>query len=178
MSIRSLTRPRVAASAAAFAAISLVAACSSSSDGGVTATGNESGAPSSSTPTDPQLARVYQGTLSSPDTSSRPAAKGKNIWIISGGQSSESSSVPVNAAEEAAKKLGWKVHVYDTQLNPANNAPGVSQAIAAHADAIILDAIDCSFVKSQLEQARAKGILTVPIYAYDCDDQYSGKGGQ
>jgi len=70
------------------------------------------------------------------------------------------------------------VHIYDTQLNPANDAPGVSQAIAAHADGIILDAIDCSFVKSQLEQAKAAGIVTVPIYAYDCDDAYSGKGGQ
>src|SRR3954451_11911958 len=120
MTIRSLTRPRVAASAAALAALSLAAACSSSSSGGVTPTGNESSAPASGTPSDPQLAKVYKGTLSSPDTASRPGAKGKNIWIISGGQSSESSKVPVDAAEEAAKKLGWKVHVYDTQLNPAN----------------------------------------------------------
>src|SRR5207237_115445 len=43
---------------------------------------------------------------------------------------------------------------------------------------IVLDAIDCSFVKSQLEQAKAKGIKVVPIYAYDCNDSYAGKGGQ
>src|SRR3954451_9498364 len=177
---RPVSRPRMIGVGAALAAVSLAAACSSSTSNSA----NDQPAPSgsngaSSTPAQNAiLDRVYKGTLASPDPSSRPAVQGKSVWIISGGQSSESSSVPVNAAEEAAKKLGWKVHVYDTQLNPANNAPGVSQAIAAHADAIILDGIDCSFVKSQLEQARAKGILTVPIYAYDCDDQYSGKGGQ
>src|SRR5437763_13585063 len=96
---------------------------------------------------------------------------------MSGGEWSWSSSVPVHAAKEAAEKLGWKVHVFDTQLNTALDAPGVSQAIAAHADGIILDAIDCSFVKSQLEQAKAAGILTVPIYAYDCNDAYTSKGG-
>jgi ribose transport system substrate-binding protein len=180
MTIR-LARPKTGTvgTLAAIAAVSLAAACSSSSSGGTPppTSGPTSGGTSSAPVTNPVLAAVYKGTLASPDTTSRPAVKGKSIWIISGGQSSESISVPVNAAEEAAKKLGWSVHIYDTQLNPANDATGVSQAIAAGADGIILDAIDCSFVKSQLEQAKAKGILTVPIYAYDCNDPYSGKGG-
>ena len=173
---RSLTRTRVAA-LVTLPLLALGAACSSSSN-----TANTSPAPgsssSSSAPANATLQKVYKGTLASPSDASRQGVKGKNVWIISGGQSSESSSVPVNAAEEAAKALGWKVHIYDTQLNPANDPLGVSQAIAAHADGIILDAIDCSFVKSQLEQAKAKGIVTVPIYAYDCDDAYSGKGSQ
>ncbi|MDQ1704644.1 MAG: ribose transport system substrate-binding protein [Frankiaceae bacterium] len=176
--LRSLSRPRTLATAAAVAALSVTAACSSSSSGGnPTVQPTDTGA--AVTPAaNSVLDAVYKGTLASPDPASRPAVKGKNLWIISGGQSSESSSVPVNAAQEAAKKLGWTVHIYDTQLNPANDATGVSQAIAAHADGIILDAIDCSFVKSQLEQAKSQGILTVPIYAYDCNDPYSGKGGQ
>jgi ribose transport system substrate-binding protein len=70
------------------------------------------------------------------------------------------------------------VTVYDAQLNPAQDAPLMSQALASGADGIILDAIDCQYVKSQLEQAKAKGIVTVPIYAYDCNDPYAGKGGE
>ena len=178
MTRRLLSGPRVALLVGTAASAVVLSACSSASN--TAKTGPQPGNNSSSAApvTNPVLQEVYKGTLSSPDASPRGAAKNKSIWIISGGQSSESSSVPVNAAKEAAEKLGWKVHIFDTQLNTAQDAPGVSQAIAAGADGIILDAIDCSFVKSQLEQAKAKGIVTVPIYAYDCDDAYSGKGGQ
>src|SRR4051794_4847692 len=175
MIARSLPRPRVLGICAALAGIGFAAACSTSTSNSA----NTQPAPGSSSSTaaaDPALAAVYKGTLAEPDTTSRPAVKGKTLWIISGGQSSESSSVPVNAAAEAANKLGWHVHIYDTALNPANDATGVSQAIAAGADAIILDAIDCSYVKSQLEQAKAKGIVTAGIYAYDCTDPYNGRG--
>jgi ribose transport system substrate-binding protein len=115
--------------------------------------------------------------MTSPSSASRPAVKGKSIWIISAGQSSESSSVPVNAAADAARTIGWHVHIYDAQLNPANAPAGVSQAIAANADGIIVDG-DCSYVRSQLEQAKAKHIVVVPIYGYDCNDAYSGKSNE
>jgi ribose transport system substrate-binding protein len=170
-------RSRVIGSLAAVAAMSLAAACSTSSSGGTSTPTPASSGGSSAASEDPALAAVYKGTLQAPDDTSRPAVKGKKLVIISGGQSSISSSIPVNAAEEAAKKLGWDVSVYDTQLNPANDAPLMSQALASGADGIILDAIDCQAVKSQMEQAKAKGILTVGIYAYDCDDPYAGQGG-
>src|SRR4051812_10265906 len=173
-----LSAPRIAMLGGMAVSVAVLSACSGTSSNTANTTPLPASSGSSSGANNATLAAVYKGTLSSPDTSSRPGVKNKSIWIISGGQSSESSSVPVNAAKAAAEKLGWDVHVYDTALNPANDAPGVSQAIAAGADGIILDAIDCSFVKSQLEQAKAKGIVTVPIYAYDCDDAYSGKGGQ
>jgi ribose transport system substrate-binding protein len=172
-----LSGPRVTLLAGTVVSAALLSACSSTSNTANTAPAPGGNSSSAAPVTNPVLQQVYKGTLASPDATARPGAKGKDVWIISGGQSSESSSVPVNAAKEAAEKLGWKVHIYDTQLNPANDATGVSQAIAAHADGIILDAIDCSFVKSQLEQAQAQHILTVPIYAYDCNDPYSGKGG-
>src|SRR5947209_12408130 len=57
------------------------------------------------------LNEVYKGTLSSPDTTARPAVKNKKIVIISAGQSSISSSIPVNAAKEAAQAIGWNVTV-------------------------------------------------------------------
>ena len=174
--IKRVTRSRALGSLTALAALSLAAACSTSSSGGNTTP--EPGASGSATAsTDPALAAVYKGTLQAPDATSRPGVKNKKLVIISSGQSSISSSIPVNAAKEAAQKLGWDVTVYDAQLNPAQDAPLMSQAIASGADGIILDAIDCQFVKSQMEQAKAKGIMTVPIYAYDCNDPYAGKGG-
>ena len=112
----------------------------------------------------------YAGTLREPATTARPAATGKKVVIISAGQASISSSVPVAAAKEAAEAAGWQADVYDVQLNPAN-APGlVRQAIASGADGIILQAVDCPGVKGPLQEAKAKGIQVVGIYSFDCND--------
>jgi ribose transport system substrate-binding protein len=82
--------------------------------------------------------------------------------------------VPVGAAEEAAKAAGWDVDVYDNQLNPANSEGLVRQAISSGADGIILQAIDCPGVKGPLQEAKAKGIQVVGIYAFDCNDPIFG----
>jgi ribose transport system substrate-binding protein len=179
--VRSMSRPRLAGAAAVLAAISLASACSKSSSNAANQTPQPSASSgsssSSSAAPNAVLDQVYKGTMTAPSSASRPAVKGKSIWIISGGQSSESSSVPVNAAADAARKIGWSVHIYDTQLNPANAPTGVSQAIAAHADGIIVDG-DCALARSPLEQAKAKNIVVVPIYGYDCNDAYSGKSNE
>lgn len=112
----------------------------------------------------------YAGTLREPAATARAAAKDKKIVIISAGQASISSSVPVAAAKEAAEAAGWQTDVYDVQLNPAN-APGlVRQAIASGADGIVLQAVDCPGVKGPLQEAKAKGIQIVGIYSFDCND--------
>ncbi|MCW2606227.1 MAG: LigA protein, partial [Frankiales bacterium] len=116
----------------------------------------------------------FAGTLKAPDSTSRPAAKGKKIVVISAGQASISSSVPTAAAKEAAEALGWKVDVYDQKLNPANGPGLVRQAVASGADGIILDAIDCPSVKGAMQEAKAKGIKLVGIYAFDCNDPIFG----
>jgi len=174
--------PRRTGLALALIAVGFASACSSAATtakGTTPDTNNQAPTTAASSAADQAvLDAVYKGTLSSPDTTSRPAVKGKKIVIISSGQSSISSSIPVDAAKEAAKAIGWQVTVYDAQLNPSNYPQLMSQAIASGAEGIVLDAIDCSFVKSQLEQAKAKGIKVVPIYAYDCNDPYAGKGGQ
>jgi ribose transport system substrate-binding protein len=176
--VRSMSRPRLAGAAAALAVVSLASACSKSTSNTANTTAPEPGSSSSaSAAPNAVLDQVYKGTMTAPSDTPRPAVKGKSIWIISAGQSSESSSVPVNAAADAAKTIGWKVHIFDSQLNPANSPTGVSQALAAHADGIIVDG-DCSFVRSQLEQAKAKGVVVVPIYGYDCNDPYSGKSNE
>lgn len=183
--VRSLSRPRLVRASVLLLALGMAAACSSRSTGGSTAApqseapapagSSDAGAPAADNST---LAAVYKGTLSDPDSTSRPAVKGKKLVIISSGQASISSSIPVNAAQAAAKALGWSVSIYDGQLNPAN-APGlVRQAVNSGADGIILDAIDCAGVKAPLEEAKKKGVAVVPIYAYDCNDPAAGKGGE
>jgi ribose transport system substrate-binding protein len=184
-------RRALPAAALSLVTVAFVAACSSS--GTAAPAGSSTSSPGASTsPAAEQaplasggtstvtaaLKALYQGTLKSPSTASRPAVKGKKIVIISSGQSSISSSVPVDAAAQAAKKIGWQVSIYDEQLNPAN-APGlVRQAISSGADGIILDATDCPTVKGPLQEAKAKGIPVIGIYSFDCNDPIFGKGGQ
>ncbi|MEO6206181.1 MAG: substrate-binding domain-containing protein [Mycobacteriales bacterium] len=162
-----LTRPKVLAGAGLTAAALLLTACGGSSGpaagGGAPAAPVASGAAGSTSVN-------YAGTLREPAATSRPAAKNKRVVIISAGQASISSSVPVAAAKAAAEAAGWKTDVYDVQLNPAN-APGlVRQAIASGADGIILQAVDCPGVKGPLQEAKAKGIQVVGIYSFDCND--------
>lgn len=166
MSLR-LTRPKVLAGAGLTAVALLLSACGSSS--GPASSGDGPAAPVASDAATSTNVN-YAGTLREPDATSRPAAKGKRVVIISAGQASISSSVPVAAAKAAAEAAGWRTDVYDVQLNPAN-APGlVRQAMASGADGIILQAIDCPGVKGPLQEAKAKGIQVVGIYSFDCND--------
>lgn len=155
----------------------LLAGCGGSSDEAEPASNAAPVAPEASEAADASGADSdlnYAGTLRDPDATARPIATGKKLVIISAGQASISSSVPVGAAEEAAKAAGWEVDVYDNQLNPANSEGLVRQAIASGADGIILQAIDCPGVKGPLQEAKAKGIQVIGIYAFDCDDPIFG----
>jgi ribose transport system substrate-binding protein len=123
-----------------------------------------------------QLPKLYAGTSSKVNTTSRPAAKHKFVVIISAGQSSISSMVPVDAAQAAAKAIGWKSTVLDGKLNPSTYGGLVSQAIALGANGIIVN-FDCDQAKGPLEQAVARHIKIVPLYGYDCNDptEHAGK---
>jgi ribose transport system substrate-binding protein len=117
-----------------------------------------------------ELPKLYAGTNTAVNTTHRPAAKNKTVFIISSGQASISSSIPSDAAMAAAQAIGWKVTILDGKLEPSTYGGLVDQAVAEGANGIILDAIDCDQVKGPLEQAKAKHIVVVPIYAYDCND--------
>lgn len=119
-------------------------------------------------------AKGYLGTSTNVASTPRPAAKDKTIAIISAGQAADSNAVPSDGALEAAQAIGWHASIIDAGLKPSNYGPDVLQAIAEHVNGIILDAIDCDTVKSQLEQARAAGIAVTGIYAYDCSDPHAG----
>jgi ribose transport system substrate-binding protein len=173
------------ATALTLLSLAFVSACSSSASTTASPSTSSGSAVNQQAPTSTlgskesaALKALYKGTLTSPATASRPAVKGKKLVIISAGQSSISSSVPVDAAEAAARSIGWQVSVYDEQLNPAN-APGlVRQALSSGANGIILDATDCPTVKGPLQEAKARGIPVVGIYSFDCNDPIFGHGGQ
>ena len=155
-----------------------LAACSSSKSSSTSTgtTGGSSGGGSAAALAKAEAATqlAYKGTNRNVSPTPRAAAKGKHIVVISAGQAASSSSVPSNGAVAAAKALGWQVDLYDAKLNPSNYAPLVRQAIAAHVDGIILDAIDCDTVKQPLQEAKAAHIATVGIYAFDCNDPKAG----
>jgi len=120
------------------------------------------------------VAKAEKGTYTDVEPTPRAAVKGKHIVVISSGQANISNLQPTNGAVEAAKAIGWQVEVYDAKLNPANDSPLIRQAIAAHVDGIILDAIDCDQAQQALQEAKAANIAIVPIYAFDCNDAQAG----
>ncbi len=118
--------------------------------------------------------RAFKGTNRNVSPRTRPAVGGKHIVIISPGQASITAQVGVDAAVDAATAIGWEVEVYDAKLDPANYAPLVRQAVAAHVDGIILGAIDCQNVQAPLREARDAGIAVVGVGAFDCNDPHAG----
>src|SRR3954454_7205422 len=94
-----LSRPRVVLATGAVCVLAALSACSTSSSNTAAQNPAPNGNGASTPVTNPVLAEVYKGTLSEPDATARPAAKNKKIVIISSGQSSISSSIPVNAAK-------------------------------------------------------------------------------
>jgi ribose transport system substrate-binding protein len=117
-----------------------------------------------------QVERSYQGTDRTPPTTALKPEPGKKVWIISPGQIGESASIPTNAVKDAGTAVGWKMTLYDSKLDVSNFSLGIRQAIAAKADGIILQSIDCPLVKQALIEARAAKVKIVAYYALDCDD--------
>lgn len=156
--------------------VAAVSACSSGKSAGAASSGSSGGTALQAATV--ATAKAQAGTSRQVDPTPRPAVAGKHIVVISAGQASISSQIPVDAAAAAAKTLGWTVDVYDAKLNPANFSPLIRQAIGANADGIILDAIDCQDATAALQEAKAKHIVLVPIYAIDCTDPLGGAAAQ
>lgn len=116
---------------------------------------------------------LYAGTFGEPKESS-PAAKGKSVYVLSCGQQVPTCSIPAAAAVEAGRKLGWKTTLIDGKFSPTDWPKGIETAVAAKADGIVLIAVDCQFVRPQLEKAKAAGVEVAALFAIDCDDESVG----
>jgi ribose transport system substrate-binding protein len=157
-----------------------VGGCGGDDDGGSSGAAAEpsaSASPGTGNVLDEARASVdiaYKGTYRSPDATSRPAARGKKIAIISGGQESVTNSIPVDGAAEAARTLDWDVKVLDMHFAPSSAGRLVKEAVGAGVDAIVVN-FDCILAPSELSDAKAKGIKIIPLYGFDCDDPSTGQ---
>jgi ribose transport system substrate-binding protein len=136
--------------------------------------GTAGGAAAAVKAADAQLAIAEKGRMTPPPSAPSPAVKGQNVWVIESSAAAPSVSIPSLSAQQAGKALGWKVTLYDAGGNPGNYTQGVSQAIANGANGIVLVAIDCSYVKNELELAKAKHIAVSEVYAFDCSETNPG----
>ena len=105
-----------------------------------------------------------------PDTTPRPAVRGKKLAIVTISQANESGLVPAQAAQEAARALGWSATIYDARGDITQATSLVRQALATGADGIVVNAIDCSLAQQAFAEAKAKGVPVVGINAFDCSD--------
>ncbi|HEX5146802.1 MAG TPA: sugar ABC transporter substrate-binding protein [Conexibacter sp.] len=101
-------------------------------------------------------------------------ARGKVIYDIP-----LTSSIPfVNAIDQSmadvAKRQGIKLVVYPNQGQTSQWVQGMQTAIAAHADAIVLNIADPRVLRPQIAAARAAGIPVISTHLYD--DRYDQPG--
>jgi len=160
--------------------LALLAGCGSDTNSNATAASSSGTKGGSSKPADLQqaeaaLAKLYAGTDGQPPASGPKAQGGKKVWEISCAEGAEGCAVFSKTLKQAAAALGWRLTVFDGNFN-ANNAyaTGVRQAVAAGADGIILNGVDCDDVKQALTEAKAAHVQTVAAQgAFDC----AGGGG-
>lgn len=163
--------------AALIAAMS-IAACGGSSDSSSTTATSGGGGGDSSTVSDSggdpaaqkRLDELYEGTYKLPPKTAPRPQPDQHIWLISCAQSAAACANGINGAKEASEALGWTTTVVDTKGDPTVMLDAVRSAVAAKADGIFVYAIDCSLIKSGLEQAKAAGIPVVGAEAADCSD--------
>jgi ribose transport system substrate-binding protein len=165
--------PLVALLAVSLAALTACGPDESDSDAGPAAAPPASGG--SASPADlmteakTMVASAFKGTYKQPDPAIRIAKKGIRVAIISRGQQSPSSKIPTDAAEEAARALGWNVLRFDLELDPKKAPQAVREAHAAGVHAIITN-IDCAYAQQDFATAKGDGVLIVPLFAFDCTD--------
>jgi len=156
--------------AGAALALMLAAGCSSSSSstgGTTTSAGSFPGAHTFAA----KVAAAYKGNSVAPPTTAPKAAKGLNAWIVSCGQYALGCSVPVAGAKAAATALGWHAHVADGDfgIDDGYNA-AIRQALAAHANVIMLVGVDCTDAKAALTEAKAAKVPVIVAQGFDCNN--------
>jgi ribose transport system substrate-binding protein len=153
----------------AAALVASVSACSSTASGSPGSTASSAGSAAGVAAATAELAK-YTGvpTFEAPgpniDISS---LKGKTIYSIS-----QNASIPfLSATEDSEKKLAESYGInfveYPTQGTSAEWTRGINEAVAAKADAIILNALDPRLVSPAVQSAKAAGIPVVSAQFFD-----------
>jgi ribose transport system substrate-binding protein len=163
-----------------------VAACggsssssSSSSSTSAESSGEESsGASSSLTAFDEKMENLVteeeSPSTSRPPTTGPKAQTGKKVAIIPCAEEAEGCKRIADAAEAAAKTIGWEVIRLDGGGTPDKEGAAIRQAITAGADAMTLVAIDGSLIQGPLKEAQKAGVKLVGVAADNPGGLYEG----
>jgi ribose transport system substrate-binding protein len=84
-----------------------------------------------------------------------------------------SAYVANTVKEIMSERLSWNVTIFDGKGEPARYATGIQQALVAHADGIILVAVDCETAQPALESAKSANVPVVSLAGFDCPNDES-----
>lgn len=115
-----------------------------------------------------EVAALVKGTYGTPPKAPKPEP-GKEILVISCGQAISTCSEDVTGAEEAAQKMGWKTQVFDTKGDPSQAAAGIRQAIVAKDDGVLVELVDCRYIKEALREAKEHDLPVMATESLDCN---------
>jgi ribose transport system substrate-binding protein len=99
-------------------------------------------------------------TWTGPTTGPKAVGHKLIVWISTDQRNGGARGV-AEGIDEAAKVIGWDTRGIDGQGSVNARAEGIAQAIALHADGIVLDAIDAAEQASAIEPALKAGIKVV-----------------
>lgn len=159
---------RLTTVAAAAALLTVLAACS----GTTTPTSTSSAAVGGPIAADvPSMDSLYKGFEAAPPASSPPVTPGKSIWWISCGQSVPDCATKADEGRQATAALKWDFHLVDGALGVGGAySAAIRTAVAAKADAIVLDAFPCQDVQAALSEAKAANVRVLGMENLDCSD--------
>jgi len=141
---------------------------SSSSTAGTTSGSGASSTSSAVTKAQATVAALYKGTDRALPTSGPKAQTGKKVWVISCYEGAVGCSVPAQGFVAASAHLGWKATVVDAKLDPSTATQEIKTAVAAKANAIVLDGFPCSWAPGALASAKAAGVKLYGLLSFDC----------
>lgn len=118
---------------------------------------------------DSLLEKYYAGTFRDLPASAPAPVSGKSIWVITLASASPSVANVAQGVTDAGNLLGWTTTVFDGAGSPTAWNDGIRQAIAANADGIVLDIVECQPVQATLQQAKDAGIKIYGVVGNDCD---------
>jgi ribose transport system substrate-binding protein len=117
------------------------------------------------------VAALYKGTDRALPTNGPKAQTGKKIWVISCYEGAVGCSVPAQGFVAASAHLGWKATVVDAKLDPATATQEIKSAVAARANAIVLDGFPCSWAPGAIASAKSAGVKIYGLLSFDCPDK-------
>ncbi|HET6865486.1 MAG TPA: substrate-binding domain-containing protein [Solirubrobacteraceae bacterium] len=90
------------------------------------------------------------------------------MWVISCYEGAVGCSVPAQGFVAAGAHLGWKTTVVDAKLDPATATQEIKSAVAAKANAIVLDGFPCSWAPGAIASAKSAGVKIYGLLSFDC----------